>query len=61
MQMKLRLKKNLIETVSEIISILQDKGHNLTTDNIFENLTKKQSKFENARDRLLSNRYSFAE
>lgn len=44
-----------IENVSEIISILQDKGHNLTTDNIFENLTKKQSKLESARDRLFSN------
>jgi len=44
-----------MENISEIISILQDKGHNLTTDNTFENLTKKQSKFESARDRLLSN------
>ena len=44
-----------LENVSEIISILQDKGHNLTTDNAFENLTKRQSKLESARDRLLSN------
>jgi len=44
-----------IENVSEVISILQDKGLNLTTDNTFEKLTKKQSKYESARDRLLSN------
>jgi len=44
-----------INNVSEIISILQDKGHNLTTDNNFENLTKEQVKYESARDRLLSN------
>jgi len=44
-----------IENVSEIISILQDKGHTLTTDTAFENLTKRQSKLENARDRLTSN------
>jgi ParB family chromosome partitioning protein len=44
-----------IKNASEIISILQDKGHNLTTDTSFENLTNKQSKLEGKRDRLLSN------
>jgi ParB family transcriptional regulator, chromosome partitioning protein len=44
-----------IDHASEILSILQDKGHDLTTDKNFEHLSQKQITLENSRDRLLSN------
>lgn len=44
-----------LEDVSELITLLQEKGHSLTTDSTFEKLTKQQVRAESKRDRLLSN------
>jgi len=44
-----------LDNVDDFVHVLQEKGHELTTDETFDNLTKKQTRIEERRDRLLMN------